>query len=88
MSLQILPDELAYGLKPEVWGRVVPDPRAELQVDPARGPQAQGLGRPIGNTSLCVASPEQVNSHSSDVSYHGEQGYNKPSILNYKAQMC
>ncbi len=29
----------AYGLKPEVWGRVVPDPRAELQVDPARGPQ-------------------------------------------------
>ena len=22
-----------YGLKPEVWGRVGPDPRAELQVD-------------------------------------------------------
>ncbi len=35
-----------YGLKPEVWGRVVPDPRAQLQVNPARGPQAQGLGRP------------------------------------------
>ncbi len=35
-----------YGIKPEVWGRVGPDPRAELQVDPARGPQAQGLGRP------------------------------------------
>ncbi len=34
----------AYGLKPEVCGRVVPDPGAELQVDPARGPQAQGLG--------------------------------------------
>ncbi len=35
-----------YGIKPEVWGRVGPDPRAELQVDPARGPQAEGLGRP------------------------------------------
>ena len=74
----------AYGIKPEVWGRVGPDPRAELQVDPARGPQAQGLGRPgvfserdIGNTSLCVALPEQANSHSSDASYHGEQGNNK-----------
>ncbi len=33
----------------------------------------------IGNTSLCVASPEQANSHSSDASYHGEQGYNKKS---------
>ncbi len=32
------------GLKPSVCVRVVPDPRAELQVDPARGPQ--GLGRP------------------------------------------
>ncbi len=78
---------LIYGLKPEVWGRVVPDPRAELQVDPARGPQAQwSVGRPlknvfskwdIGNTSLCVASPKQANSHSSDASYHGEQGYNR-----------
>ncbi len=68
-----------YGIKPLVWGRVGPDPRAELQVDPARGPQAQGLGRPerdIGNTSLCVALPEQANSYSSDASYHGEQGYN------------
>ncbi len=36
----------AYGIKPEVWGRVVPDPRAELQVAPARGPLAHGLGRP------------------------------------------
>ncbi len=26
--------------------------------------------------SLCVASPEQANSHSSGVIYHGEQGYN------------
>ncbi len=67
-----------YGLKPEVWGWGVPDPRAELQVDPARGPQAQGLGRPgvfserdIGNTSLCVALPEEANRHSSDASYHG-----------------
>ncbi len=34
-----------YGLKPEVWVRVGPDPQAELQVDPAQGPQAQGLGR-------------------------------------------
>ncbi len=32
---------LVYGIKPEVWIRVGPDPRAELQVDPA-----QGLGRP------------------------------------------
>ncbi len=64
-----------YGFKPEVWGRVGPDPRAELQVDPAREPQSQGLGRP-GNTSLYVALPEQANSHSSDASYHGEQGYN------------
>ncbi len=31
-----------YGLKPEVCVRVVPDSRAELQVDPARGPQAAG----------------------------------------------
>ncbi len=62
--------EFPYGLKPEVCGRVVPDPRAELQVDQARGPPR------AGNTSLCVASPEQVNSHSSDASYHGEQGYN------------
>ncbi len=39
---------LAYGLKPEVWGRVGPDPRAELQVDPAIG-----LGRPVhGCTKL------------------------------------
>ena len=30
----------------------------------------------IGNTSLCVASPEQANSHSCGVIYHGEQGYN------------
>ncbi len=30
----------------------------------------------IGNTSLCVASPEQANSHSSGVIYHGEQEYN------------
>ena len=31
------PDQpkLGYGLKPEVWGRVGPDPWAELQVDPA-----------------------------------------------------
>ena len=36
-----------YGLKPKVWGRVGPDPRAELQVDSVRGPQAQGLGRPF-----------------------------------------
>ncbi len=42
---------LVYGLKPGVWGRVVPDPWAELQ--------------------------EQANSHSSDASYHGEQGYIK-----------
>ncbi len=34
----------------------------------------------IGNTSLRVASPEQANSHSSDASYHGEQGYNLPSL--------
>ncbi len=33
--------------------------------------------RDIGNTSLCVASPEQANSHSSGVIYHGEQGYNQ-----------
>ena len=26
-----------YGLKPEVWGRVVPYLRAELQVDPGLG---------------------------------------------------
>ncbi len=26
-----------YGLKSEVWFRVVPDPWAELQVDPAQG---------------------------------------------------
>ena len=70
-----------YGLKPEVWGRVGPDPRAELQVDPALGPAALGLGRPgpfprKGNTSLCVAPPEHMNSHSFDASYHGEQGYN------------
>ncbi len=63
---------MVYGLKPEVWGRVGPDPRAELQVGAGRGPQAQGLGRP----SLCVALPEQANSHLSDASYHGEQGYN------------
>ena len=119
----------AYGLKPSVWGRVVPGPRAELQVDPARGPKlftwpvivhagdffwlvkkvthadgwlfwldSRSKKSPawtgdffdwatwfllvfskwdIGNTSLCVASPEQANSHSSDASYHGEQGYNK-----------
>ncbi len=30
-----------YGLKPEGWTR----PQAELQVDPAQGLQAQGLGR-------------------------------------------
>ncbi len=30
----------------------------------------------VANSSLCVASPEQMNSHSSDASYHGEQGYN------------
>ncbi len=40
-------DNWAYGLKPEVWGRVGPDPRAELQVDAARGPQAHGLGQPF-----------------------------------------
>ena len=62
----------AHGLKPEVWGRVVPDPWVELQIDSARGPEGQGLGQP----SLCVASPEQANSHSSDASYHGKQGYN------------
>ncbi len=70
-----------YGLKPEFWGRVVPDPWAELQVDPARGPQVQGLDR-LGSTSLCVASPEHANSHSPDASYHGEQGYNPLLKLN------
>ncbi len=55
-----------YGLKPEVWGRVVRDPRVDLVFSKWD----------IGNTSLCVASPEQANSHSSDASYHGEQGYN------------
>ncbi len=34
----------------------------------------------ILNTSLCVASPEQANSHSSNVIYHGEQGYNQCPI--------
>ncbi len=54
--------------------------------------KAQGLGqgwtRPaafskwdIGNTSLCVASPEGTNSHSSDASYNGEQGYNCNSVI-------
>ncbi len=62
-------NEDTYGLKPEVWGRVGPDPRAELQVDPAR----HSTKHP---TSLRVASPEQANSQSSDASYHGEQGYN------------
>ena len=35
-------EALVYGLKPEVWGRyrVGPDPRAELQVDPAQWPSA------------------------------------------------
>ncbi len=42
----------AYGLKPEVWGRVGPDPRAELHVDPARGQQAQGLGWPGYNITF------------------------------------
>ena len=42
----------AYELKPKVWGRVGPDPQAELQVDPARGPQAQGLGRPLSTFLL------------------------------------
>ncbi len=63
-----------YGLKREVWGRVGPDPQAELQVNPA------ALESTIGNTSLCVALPEQANSHSSDASYHGKQGYNPISI--------
>ena len=119
---------IVYGLKPKVWGRVGPDPRAALQVDPAWGPQARvsrqnkileldllprdqlwekavdwtlnfcSNGPPYrrpkgrvygltwfllvffkwdkGNTSLCVASPEQMNSHSSGVSYRDEQGYN------------
>ncbi len=31
----------------------------------------------IGNTSFCVVSPKQANSHSSDASYHGEQEYNE-----------
>ena len=30
----------------------------------------------MGNTSLCVALPEQSNSHSCGALYHGEQGYN------------
>ena len=41
-------------------------------------PAGRAPGRPgvfserdIGNTSLCVALPEQANSHSSDASYHG-----------------
>ena len=34
------------GLKPSVCVRVGPDPWAELQVDPALGPAALGLGRP------------------------------------------
>ncbi len=51
---------LAYGLKPEVWGRVGPDPRAELQVNLERGAAGPRAG------STCVASPEQTNSHLSD----------------------
>ncbi len=54
----------AYGLEPEIWGRIEPDPQAV----------ALGLGQP--GTSLFVASPEQTNSHSSGASYLGEQGYN------------
>ncbi len=41
----------------------------------AAGPRA-GSKLDIGNTSPCVASPEQANSHACDASYHGEQGYN------------
>ena len=40
----------------------------------------------IGNTSLRVASPEQANSHSSDASDHGEQGYNEPQITSFPAK--
>ncbi len=40
------------------------------------GRVVQTHGQSSRSTSLCVASPEQANSHSSDASYHGKQGYN------------
>ena len=51
---------MVYGLKPEVWGRVVPDPQAELQVDPAQGPQAKGLGRPENSTVLKIEAEKKA----------------------------
>ncbi len=67
-----------YGLKPEVWGRVGPDPWTELQVNPGQPGVLSWYANDnqISGVNVCVALPEQANSHSSDASYHGEQGYN------------
>ena len=42
----VVPGEIVYGLKLDVWGRVGPDLRAELQVNTTQAPNARGLGRP------------------------------------------
>ncbi len=44
-------------LMQEVWGRVGPDPRAELQVDPTRGPQE---GQPSPSTHQALTAPCSV----------------------------
>ena len=50
---------LNYGLKPEVWSRVGPDPKAGLQVDSTREPQAQGLGRESKLVSASLVLPQR-----------------------------
>ena len=43
-----------YGLKREVWGRVGPDPWAELQVDQARGPRTWSLPGAQEKSGTCL----------------------------------
>ena len=82
----------AYGLKPEVGGRVVPHPRLELQVDPARAPQAQGLDQPgalpkgllpkgTDRKTMVLIKWLKCILKQPNAKYHGEQGYNAEHLM-------
>ncbi len=68
---RFLPAYGVYVLKPNVWGRVGPDPWVEVQVETVRGPQACGMGKPgplpkglhhpNGWTIVCQDGPIMAN---------------------------
>ena len=64
-----MPGGIIYGLKPDVWGRVGPDLRAELQVNTTQGPNARGLGRSSTQSFLLHRANRNSSMHSNNNSF-------------------